>query len=91
MMSVFRASWRAIPTFDFDWMPCSIQECINTLMHNKEMPKLTNDVDELSFTIMLPGVMHNLHYVELYVGKDFNTSVSAKVFGNGIHVTLSKV
>ena len=91
MMSVFGTSWRTIPIFDFDWMPMSIQECINVLVNNDEMPELTDEVDELSFTMMLPGSISDLHYIELYVGEDFNTSVSAKVFGNGIHVTLSKV
>jgi hypothetical protein len=91
MMSVYGTSWRATPIFDFDWMPCSIQECINVLLQNGEMPELTDEVDELSFTMMLPEVISNPHYIELYVGEDFNTSVSARVFGNGIYVTLSKV
>jgi len=90
-MSVFGTRWKSIRAFDFDWTPYSIQECINVLMHNEEMPELTHDVNELSFDIFLPSDVKCLHYIELYVGEEWNTSVSAKIFGNAIHVTLSKV
>ena len=76
--------------FDFDWTPHSIQDAINTLLQNQELPSLQNK-DELYFTITTPNIIPSKHHIQLIKKQNYDVSITSYQFNNIVGIELNKI